>query len=278
MVNFHGGEAAQGIGGAPVAHRSAGRAAHRSRGRARGIALASGVAVLGLLLSACGDEEKPGEPESLSGTAQPASGDRDKFPQDEATGEEAPEDGAPAEGDEAADGESGGGEAAQGDGASGGQPDSAASDDGAGGNGDGSGSGTRCHTRDLSLEIGQNRPGAGNSHFALVVTNGSDENCLLYGYPGAAFVDGSGRQVGGDPEREEIPDMHPVALGPGESAWAGLSFANPNISGATTAVPAYLWVTPPDETDSLAMPWTQGEVPVSGDVPSVSPFVLGDGS
>ncbi|MFD5405550.1 DUF4232 domain-containing protein [Streptomyces griseorubiginosus] len=138
---------------------------------------------------------------------------------------------------------------------------------------------TRCHTSELSASVGRNNPGAGQENFPVVLTNESHRTCTLYGYPGTAFVDASGKQLGPDPERSAAkPET--VKLAPGGRAWAGLSFANPEISGAGTATPAALVVTPPDEEDPLKVTWKGGAVPVSGDESSVRliPFSPGTGA
>ncbi|MFC8570388.1 DUF4232 domain-containing protein [Streptomyces sp. NPDC057245] len=127
----------------------------------------------------------------------------------------------------------------------------------------------RCHTGELRVAVGRVDPGAGQRNFPLVLTNTSGRTCTVYGYPGAAFVDASGRQLGPDPERAP-GSPQTLTLTPGGSAWAGLSFSSPEISGARTATPAALLVTPPDERQSIKVRWTAGEVPVGGNASSVS--------
>jgi hypothetical protein len=127
---------------------------------------------------------------------------------------------------------------------------------------------TRCHTSELHASVGRNDPGAGQENFPIVLTNASGRTCTVRGYPGAAFVDASGKQLGPDPRRESGSPTT-VTLKPGQSAWAGMTFSNPGVSGAKTATPASLVVTPPDERDPLTVKWTAGEVPVSGNASSV---------
>ncbi|EGX54412.1 lipoprotein, partial [Streptomyces zinciresistens K42] len=104
---------------------------------------------------------------------------------------------------------------------------------------------------------------AGQRNFPIVLTNRSERTCTVRGYPGAAFVDASGTRLGPDPKRS--PDTATaVSLAPRASAWAGLTYASPEISGARTALPAALLVTPPDEREPLRAAWTGGEVPVAG--------------
>ncbi|MFE0798537.1 DUF4232 domain-containing protein [Streptomyces sp. NPDC058812] len=135
----------------------------------------------------------------------------------------------------------------------------------------------RCHTSELRAAVGRVDPGAGQRNFPIVLTNTADRTCTLYGYPGAAFVDASGKQLGPDPERAPS-SPRTVTLTPGKSAWAGLSFSSPQISGARTATPAALLVTPPDERDPLKVEWRAGEVPVGGDESSVSVTALEPGT
>ncbi|MDQ0994509.1 DUF4232 domain-containing protein [Streptomyces sp. V3I7] len=139
------------------------------------------------------------------------------------------------------------------------------------------GGGARCHTSELRASVGRNDPGAGQENFPVVLTNASGRTCTVYGYPGAAFVNASGGQLGPDPKRAPGSAKR-VTLKPGQSAWAGLSFSNPEVSGAKKATPAALLVTPPDERDSLRVAWKAGAVPVSGNASTVSLTVLSPGT
>ncbi|MET7455238.1 DUF4232 domain-containing protein [Streptomyces sp. NPDC005574] len=143
----------------------------------------------------------------------------------------------------------------------------------------GSASASRCHTSELRASVGRNNPGAGQENFPLVLTNTAHRTCTLRGYPGAAFLDASGGRLGPDPKRSEgTPST--VALAPGDSAWAGMSFANPEVSEARSATPAAVLVTPPDERDPLKVAWTGGPVPVAGNASTVvlTVFDAGTGS
>jgi hypothetical protein len=219
---------------------------NRSLGVRRAALLASSVAMLGLL-AGCGGEGDgtASAPPSESGTAASATGTA--TPSDSGTGSGVPTDAVSNSLTPSA-------------------PPSPAG-------------GTRCHTSELSASVGRNDPGAGQENFPVVLTNESSRTCTLHGYPGTAFVDASGHQLGPDPKRSS-GEPETVKLAPGQSAWAGLSFANPEVSGAGTATPAALLVTPPDEEDPLKVTWTSGEVPVSGDEASVRliPFSPGTGA
>ncbi|MFJ9817581.1 DUF4232 domain-containing protein [Streptomyces sp. NPDC101151] len=225
--------------------------AYSSRSAQRGALLAGAVAVLGLL-TACGSQDVNSTPQKVPGTAGPAT---------EGTGGSVP--------------------ASTSDSTPSGKTSSAAP-----GKATPSGTGTgtkidsaggRCHTSELRASVGRNNPGAGQENFPIVLTNKSARTCTLRGYPGAAFVNASGSQLGPDPKRSSGSPVT-VTLRPGQSAWAGLTFSNPEVSGADTATPATLVVTPPDERDPLKVAWTAGAVPVSGNSSSVFLTVFGSGT
>ncbi|MGV9279492.1 DUF4232 domain-containing protein [Streptomyces sp. NPDC003730] len=205
--------------------------------------LASGVAVLGLL-TACGSESA-----TPSGSPEPAATTRDSA--EPTAGPATPGATSPTAGASPSD--------------TAGSASASARTDG------------RCRTSELRAAVGRVDPGAGQRNFPVVLTNTSDRTCTVYGYPGAAFVDASGKQLGPDPERVSgSPET--VTLTAGRSAWAGLSFSSPQISGARTAAPAALLVTPPDEKEPLKVTWTAGEVPVGGNASSVSVTALEPGT
>ncbi|AIV32534.1 DUF4232 domain-containing protein [Streptomyces sp. MPA0124] len=210
----------------------------------RAALLASGVALLGLL-TACGSESA-----SSSGTPEPGKAARSSSAEP-GGGSATPGDTAPAVGSAPSD--------------TAGSASASARTDG------------RCHTSELRASVGRVDPGAGQRNFPVVLTNTSERTCSVYGYPGAAFVDASGKQLGPDPERAP-GSPRTVTLTPGESAWSGLSFSSPQISGARTAAPAVLLVTPPDEREPLKVKWTAGEVPVGGNESSVSVTALSPGT
>ncbi|WP_234537954.1 DUF4232 domain-containing protein [Streptomyces shenzhenensis] len=230
--------------------------AHTSQSLRRGAALlASTVAALGLL-TACGNGGQGTSPESVSGTAAPATGNASST--DTSDTSAAP--------------------SGTGSSQTGGSATSGGSSTGSTKTGSATAAGTRCHTSDLSASVGANNPGAGQENFPIVLTNKSGRTCTVRGYPGAAFVNASGTQLGPDPQRESGSTAATVTLKPGQSAWAGLTFSNPEVSGAKTATPAALLVTPPDERDSLKVAWTGGAVPVSGNASSVRLNVFSAGT
>ncbi|MFF8990718.1 DUF4232 domain-containing protein [Streptomyces sp. NPDC014983] len=226
------------------------------RSARRGALFAGSVAVLGLL-TACGNGQTvhSNPPMTASGTAAPATGDSTP-PASGTAATSSPASSAPT-----------------------GAPSTAVSRATAtsGGGGTTPVASTRCHTSELRASVGRNDPGAGQENFPLVLTNASGRTCTVRGFPGAAFVNASGAQLGPDPRRAS-GSATTVTLRPGQSAWAGLSFSNPGVSGAKSAKPAALLITPPDERDHLKVTWTGGEVPVSGNSSSVSLSVLSPGT
>ncbi|MFF7236139.1 DUF4232 domain-containing protein [Streptomyces collinus] len=235
--------------------------AYSSRSSRRAALLAGGVAVLGLL-TACGNDGAGSGPQKVPGTAGPATGTaaEDPAPSSPSAGAATP----------------GGSKSAS-------APAAATSSKAGTGTGTGAGTGSktsaggRCHTFELRASVGRNDPGAGQENFPVVLTNKSARTCTLHGYPGAAFVNASGGQVGPDPRRSSGSPVT-VTLKPGKSAWAGLTFSNPEVSGADTATPAALLVTPPDERDQLKVAWTAGPVPVSGNSSSAFLSVFSPGT
>ncbi|GLX54581.1 lipoprotein [Streptomyces hygroscopicus subsp. hygroscopicus] len=140
--------------------------------------------------------------------------------------------------------------------------------------------GRRCHTSELRASVGADHPGAGQSNFALVLTNASHRTCTVRGFPGVAFVNRVGEAVTPDPERATGEAQQTVTLAPGAAAWSAMTYTNPAVTGVTTVTPAVLRITPPDETAWIPVSWTGGEVSDTGkaSVPRLSPLRAGDGS
>ncbi|MEV8539798.1 DUF4232 domain-containing protein [Streptomyces sp. NPDC051572] len=238
--------------------------ANTSQSLRRAALLVSAIAVLGLTTTACDNGSGTvSSPQTQSGTAAPAGGD------------------ASADGSGTPASTSSGSDTATGsDSTSSGSSTSTSSGSGGTSTNTGTASSSRCHTSELRAKVGANDPGAGQENFPIVLTNSSGRTCTVRGYPGAAFLNASGTQLGDDPQRETGSSATTVTLKPGQSAWAGLTFSNPEVSGAKTATASWLAVTPPDEQDALHVKWTAGAVPVSGNSSSVrlTVFSAGTGS
>lgn len=134
-----------------------------------------------------------------------------------------------------------------------------------------------CATSQLSAEITNEQGAAGSRLVDIVLTNTSDEECTLTGFPGVSAVTGNdGTQVGPAALRETGTEAAPVTLAPGAQARAGLKITNVGLLDAAACQPQDadgLRIYPPENTDSLyvAVPGLQacaGEV----DILSVQPI------
>jgi Protein of unknown function (DUF4232) len=235
--------------------------------RLRNSALAlTGAAALTTLLTACGGSLSSSfstTPKPASGAARPAPGDSTR-PSPSASASDAP---STASNGTVSAGPTTGGAATK------------TSSSGSKGTGTGAttASGSRCTSSQLRASAGANDPGAGQENFPVVLTNVSGRTCTVYGYPGLEFDNASHQAVTPDPQREGGTKTV-VTLKPGKSAWAPMSFSNPEISGATTVTPEYLVITPPDETHSLTVTWSGGAVPSGGNASTIHVGVFAAGS
>jgi Protein of unknown function (DUF4232) len=117
-----------------------------------------------------------------------------------------------------------------------------------------------CGTDSLSLSTGPyGSPGdSSQMHFAVILTNISQQSCTLQGYPGVDLVgpaDPNGPTYS-LPRRSGNPQ--PLTLAPGASASSRLTF----LPTADGWVPATIVVTPPDATTQLETPWIPGGIAV----------------
>jgi hypothetical protein len=83
-----------------------------------------------------------------------------------------------------------------------------------------------CKAADISLALGRGDAGAGTVNRPLVMTNVSDHQCTIGGFPGISYVAGAdGHQVGKDASRTGTTgDV--IILSKGESAAANVGFVN----------------------------------------------------
>ncbi|MDN4609306.1 DUF4232 domain-containing protein [Arthrobacter burdickii] len=114
-----------------------------------------------------------------------------------------------------------------------------------------------CSAAQLAGAI-EDQPGggaAGSVYRTLVLTNASDQECVVDGYPGVSFVDASGTQIGAAAERDGAAAV-PVALAPGGSVTTTLRQTNAQNYGTDCGItPATgLRIYPPGATDSLVLP------------------------
>lgn len=92
---------------------------------------------------------------------------------------------------------------------------------------------------------------AGSVYRNLILTNVSNEECIMSGFPGVSYVDASGTQIGAPADREDTGAE--ILLAPGASAVAELKQTGAeNYGGDCSLTEATgLRVYPPEATDSL---------------------------
>lgn len=112
-----------------------------------------------------------------------------------------------------------------------------------------------CDAADLKGSIEEIRGGAsaGSVHRGLVLTNTSDEPCILQGFPGVSYVDAAGNQIGAPADRNTSTASPAIDLQPGESAMATLRQTRAENYGpqCNQTQAAGLRVYPPSAYDSL---------------------------
>lgn len=266
------------------------------RGRSATAGTAAALAAAALLLTACGAEgDKDAGPQHVrtgagpvqddggaskgTGTGGSKGGDADKGEKpsqgsspdeggsDSSSGTSGPDDGTSA-GSDSSSGTSGG--------------SGSTGSSGSGGTAQGGSSGedapSACRSSELKASVGANHPGAGQENFAVVLTNTSGGTCTVYGFPGLSFLDNGGTPVTADPERTGGAKMK-ITLSPGKSAWAPLSFSNPEMTGAKQVTPATVRITPPDQEAPLPIAWEGGPLSAEGTSgrAKIGPMALGTG-
>jgi len=103
-------------------------------------------------------------------------------------------------------------------------------------------------------------PGAGQRYDALVLTNRSTSTCRVYGYGGVQLLDAARRPLPTHQVRVQSAPPRLVLLRPGASAysllhWTVLPDGTESQTGPCEPTPTYLLVTPPDETQPIALGW-----------------------
>lgn len=132
---------------------------------------------------------------------------------------------------------------------------------------------SRCHTSELSVAFGPVDAGAGQRHGTVLLQNRSGRRCTIFGFGGLQVLDAARRplpvaltRVGAAPTLVRFglrSDIVPKGI-----SWGAIP------AGVTCARPAYVLVTPPDETDPLTARWPYGPVcggRIAGSAYGVSP-------
>lgn len=128
----------------------------------------------------------------------------------------------------------------------------------------------RCQASELAGSLGAADMGAGNLYQPLVVRNIGQRTCTLDGYPGVSLLDSAGVQIGEPAERAQGVRAT-ISLPPGASASALLHTTNGPIGDPCLAPSVSLKMFPPNETEPLIFP----VVFTSCGGMSVRPFVAG---
>jgi hypothetical protein len=116
---------------------------------------------------------------------------------------------------------------------------------------------TTCRTADLVVTLSAPSGSAGHLNYEIELRNSATvASCLMTGYPGVAFLDGSGKQIGVPAQRNPL-SYAPVTLGPGATAYAHLSITDPSVLSGCPATPVrQLQVFPPNETAAAVLATT----------------------
>ena len=138
--------------------------------------------------------------------------------------------------------------------------------------------GERCHTSELAASLQQTRPGGGNRYAVLTLTNRSNRTCPIFGFPGLQLLDSSRQPLPTNVVRDQQQPPQAVQAAPGAPVFTTLHWGlvagdgEPQTTQCEPA-PAFVAVTPPDETTQLVIAWTYGPVCQKGriDLPAVAP-------
>ena len=116
---------------------------------------------------------------------------------------------------------------------------------------------TDCKASELSLSAQDGDAAAGTVYRKIVFTNKGTRTCTLQGFPGVSYVAGAdGHQVGPAAYRDGQKGA-PVALKPGDTAFAPVGFVNVRNYDAAVCKPTAvrgLRIYPPQETASMFLP------------------------
>jgi Protein of unknown function (DUF4232) len=123
----------------------------------------------------------------------------------------------------------------------------------------------RCRTGELSAGLGWVEGAAGGRFSAVTLTNRSRHSCTVYGYGGLQLLDANHRPVPTRQLRDRTVRPSLLLLRPGLSVhadvrWSAIPNPGDSQTGPCQRQPAYLLVTPPDETRLLGVRWNAGPV------------------
>lgn len=128
----------------------------------------------------------------------------------------------------------------------------------------------RCHTSELTGSLTPGSPGAGQRYATLVLRNTGGRPCTVQGFGGLGLAASDGSALPTHQMRSGGPAAI-VLVAPGGTVrsllhWGAVNGSGDPPTGACQPTPATLRVIPPDETDSLSVPWTLGPVCEGGTI------------
>lgn len=136
-----------------------------------------------------------------------------------------------------------------------------------------------CRTSDLKLSKGRSDGAAGSAYTPLIFVNAGAAPCTLTGFPGVSFADSpTGDPIGAPADRDTPKPTVTLEINGTASAVLRITDAG-NYGGRCHSITAAgLRIYPPDNTDSLYLPW-EGSACANADVHllSITSVVAGVG-
>jgi hypothetical protein len=138
----------------------------------------------------------------------------------------------------------------------------------------------RCHTADLTAGLHSLDSATGSRYATVVLTNRTSSTCRVYGYGGVQLLDAARHPLPTHQIRDRSTPPRPVLLRPGRSVsarlhWSAMSDSTESQTGPCQPTPAYLLVTPPDETQPITVAWSSSEAACSHGRIGQTPYVAG---
>lgn len=110
-----------------------------------------------------------------------------------------------------------------------------------------------CRLSELAVSAGQGQGAAGTVGIPILFRNAGGRRCQLFGYPGVAGLDTTGRQAVQAARARTGPAPSVITLSPGQVASALVSGTDVPTGNATSCPTYTLLVTPPGETHSTRL-------------------------
>jgi Protein of unknown function (DUF4232) len=113
-----------------------------------------------------------------------------------------------------------------------------------------------CRTADLKLSKGRSDGAAGSAYTPLIFVNAGTARCTLTGFPGVSFADSpTGDPIGAPADRDTPKPTVTLEVNGTASAVLRITDAGNYGDRCHPITAAGLRIYPPDNTDSLYLPW-----------------------